>query len=97
MLVDRSLKKLYLKWVDRLLGATFGLVRGFLIAMVIFLALTAFQVRQDLLARSQFAEFFLTGARVATVIAPVTFQERFNSGYAWIYDLWIAETAGQYE
>lgn len=91
--VDRSLKHLYLKWVDRLLGAAFGLVRGFIIAMVIFVALTAFQVRQDLLAKSQLAEFFLTGARAATVVAPPDFRERFAVGYAWVYDLWVRETA----
>lgn len=91
-LIDKAIRKLHLKWTDRLLGGVFGLVRGWLIAAVIFLAFTAFPVRKELLARSQFAEFFLTSARLIMALAPDEFAELFDSGYQKLYRFWIEQT-----
>lgn len=92
-LVDRMLRKLRLKSFDRILGAGFGLVRGALICMVIFLAFTAFPVRRDLLAQSRTAEFFLTGARAMIVLAPAELNEKFQETYRWLYQIWLEDTA----
>ena len=91
-LVDRVLRTLHLKWMDRLLGGVFGLLRGGLIAAVIFLAFTTFVVRKDLVAQSYFAEFFLTGARLIVGLTPAEFQETFDSGYQTLRQFWLEQT-----
>lgn len=91
--VDRMLRELRLKTFDRFLGAGFGLARGALICMVIFLAFTAFPVRRDLLAQSRTAEFFVTGARALIVLAPAELNEKFQETYRWLYQIWLEDTA----
>lgn len=91
LLLDRALRKLHVKWMDRLLGALFGLARGWLIAVVIFLAFTAFPVRRDWLQNSQSAEFFLTSAQLAVALTPEEFKAKFQAGYQSLYRFWIQQ------
>lgn len=91
-LTDRVLRKLHLKWMDRLLGGVFGLLRGWLIAAVIFLAFTAFMVGEDLVAESYFAERFLPSARLLVSLTPAEFEEKFRSGSRKLHQLWIEQT-----
>ena len=91
-LFNRLLRALHLKMADRLLGAVFGLVRGGLINVVLFLALATFQVGGGLLATSRLAEFFLTSARLLVVLTPQDFKDRFETGYENVYRLWIEQT-----
>jgi membrane protein required for colicin V production len=86
--VNRVLKHLHLKWMDRLLGGAFGLLRGYLINSVVFLALTAFQMKQDLLAESKLAEFFLAGARILVIFIPEDLKEQFLQAYDWLLARW---------
>jgi len=86
--VNRALKHLHLKWIDRLLGGIFGFVRGYLINAVIFLALTAFQMKQDLLVDSRFAEFFLAGARILVIFIPEDLKNQFHEAYDWLLATW---------
>ena len=86
--VNRVLKHLRLKWMDRLLGGVFGLFRGYLINAIIFLALTSFQMRQDLLAESKLAEFFLAGARILVIFVPDELKEQFFEAYDWLLARW---------
>lgn len=87
-----ALKALHLQWVDRLLGGTFGLIRGCLIAVVLFTAFTLFPVSSALVERSQLAGFFLTSARVLTRLTPKEFQEQFSASYQAVYQEWIQPT-----
>ncbi len=95
-LVRKTLKLLYLRWADRLLGTVFGVVRGWLVVAIIFLAMTAFPVTGDLVADSVSGEFFLTSAGIVIRFAPEELQERFAQEYERIYELWLEETRQQH-
>ena len=92
MILDRALRTLHLKWLDRLLGGIFGLVRGWLVAAVVFLALATFPIQDDLLEQSQLADFFLSSVRTVVRVAPEDFRDKFDSGYEKVYELWFGRT-----
>jgi len=87
-LVNRFVKMAALKWMDRLLGACFGFVRGWAIASIMALALIAFPVREGLIARSYLAPFLLAGARAAVLIAPQSLKDRFEEQYQKVLHSW---------
>ncbi len=95
-LVRKTLKFLYLRWADRLLGGLFGVLRGWLVVAVIFLAMTAFPVTGNLVADSISGEFFLTSAGIVVRFAPEELQARFSREYQRIYQLWLEETRQQH-
>jgi len=90
--VRKVLNLLYLRLADRLLGGLFGVVRGWLVVAVIFLAMTAFPVTGNLVADSISGEFFLTSAGIVVRFAPRELQERFSNEYDRIYQLWLEKT-----
>jgi len=87
-LVNRFIKMASLQWIDRLMGGVFGLLRGWVIASVIALALIAFPVRQETLARSIFAPYLLAGARAAVLLVPQELKLKFNAEYKKILETW---------
>ena len=95
-LARKTLNLLYLRLADRLLGGLFGVVRGWLVVAVIFLAMTAFPVTGNLVADSISGEFFLTSAGIVVRFAPEELQERFSNEYHRIYELWLEETRQQH-
>ncbi len=88
-LADSVLQALFLKWADRMFGAAFGLLRGWLIVTVGVMALAAFSVANPLLAQSRTGAFFLASADFLTEVAPEDFRSRFEQGYEEIYQRWI--------
>lgn len=80
-LVNRFIKATSLKWVDRLLGGVFGLLRGWAICSIIALGLIAFPVKEGLMARSVLAPFMLAGARAAVLMTPQTLKDTFHEQY----------------
>ena len=92
MILDRALRTLHLKWLDRFLGGIFGLLRGWLVAAVVFLALATFPIQNDLLEQSQLADFFLSSVRAVVRMAPADFRDKFDSGYEKVYELWFGQT-----
>jgi membrane protein required for colicin V production len=91
-MMNKLLKALKVKWIDRFLGGLFGLVRGWLINVVIFLAMTVFPIGGNLVSDSRLAEFFLTSASLVLVLTPSEFKEKFEEGYRKVYEIWIEET-----
>jgi membrane protein required for colicin V production len=87
LLINKFIKAASLEWVDRLLGALFGLLRGWLIASIIVLALVAFPVQEGLLARSVLAPFLLAGARAAVMVVPPELKAKFNQEYKKVLDI----------
>jgi membrane protein required for colicin V production len=87
-IVNRLIKMSSLEWIDRLMGAIFGFVRGWAVASVLALALIAFPVRQDTLARSMFAPYLLAGARAAVLLVPRELKNKFYEEYRKILDSW---------
>lgn len=77
-----------LRWVDRMLGASFGLLRGILLVLVLILALTAFDLGKQPLAHSRLAPYFMDGARVMVSMSPADMQDRFRRGYARVRKAW---------
>lgn len=73
-------KEAGLRWVDRLLGAAFGLLRGVLVVGVLLLALTTFAPGAQFLARSEVAPYALVVARAAIWVAPGQVRARFDEG-----------------
>jgi membrane protein required for colicin V production len=69
-----------LRWIDRLLGAAFGLVRGVVIVTVLVLGLAAFAPGSSVLASSQLGGYFLVLAHGASWVAPSEVRARFRAG-----------------
>lgn len=82
-----AIKEVGLRWVDRLLGGAFGLVRGVAIVTVGVLAIAAFAPESQALSGSSLGGYFLVTARTATWIAPYELRARVRSGTQAIRDL----------
>jgi membrane protein required for colicin V production len=87
-LVNKFVKMASLEWVDRLLGAVYGFLRGWAISSIIILALIAFPVRENLVARSYLAPYFLAGARAAVLMVPQDMKNRFYAEYQKVLQYW---------
>jgi len=87
-LIKRIVKMASLEWMDRLLGGLFGLLRGWAVCSIIVLALIAFPVRENLVARSFFAPLLLAGARAAVLVVPRELKDKFYEQYKKVLDSW---------
>lgn len=76
-----GLKRVRLDWLDRVLGAVFGLVRGVAVCSVIYLALTAFPVRIESVARARTAPWLTEGARLLALCTSEDVRARFLAQY----------------
>ena len=83
-----GLNRARLGWIDHALGATFGLLRGWLICSVIYLALTAFPLRPEAVERATFGPALLEGTRVIAYLTSRELRERFFSGYETVKQIW---------
>lgn len=86
----RITKTAGLGWLDRLLGAGFGLVRGLLISIVLVMVLTAFPLSPATtsVSRSFVAPYVMEGARILVYLTPHEIREGFRSNYAKIKKTW---------
>ncbi|MDT7603009.1 MAG: rane protein required for colicin production [Acidobacteriota bacterium] len=80
-LLRGSLKRAKLGWVDRLLGALFGLVRGVAVCSAIYLALTAFPVRLNSVTQARTAPALAQGARALSLLTSADVRTRFLAEY----------------
>ena len=87
-LIARFVKFAKLQWADRLLGAAFGFIRGWVIGAVVLLALTAFDVQTERLKNSGLVPYFLPGSRVIAVMTPYEMKARFLVGYRALERWW---------
>ena len=69
-----------LRWFDRFLGGTFGMIRGIAVSGVIVLALAAFAPQWGL-QQSRIAPFMLVASRALIWAAPAEFRDRFWDGW----------------
>lgn len=81
-----ALRKAGLRWIDRVLGAFFGVVRGSLIVAVVLMSVTAFEPASNLLTGSQLAPYFLIVGRAAMWLAPSELRMRFYDGLGMLGD-----------
>ena len=88
-LVTKFVKFAKLQWADRLLGAAFGFIRGWVIGAVVLLALTAFDVQTERLKNSELVPYFLPGSRVIAVVTPYEMKAKFLVGYRALERWWL--------
>lgn len=79
-IVSWAMKKAGLRWIDRVLGAAFGLVRGLLVITVVVMATAAFAPDAQWLAKSQTAPYFLVVGRAASWLAPSEVRNKVREG-----------------
>ena len=87
-LVNRFMKAASIKWIDRLLGGIFGLLRGWAIASILVVALIAFPVREHVISQSVLAPYLLAGARAAVWLVPQDLKGKFNEQYKKVLESW---------
>jgi membrane protein required for colicin V production len=87
---DKLLKIIHLSWLNRLLGAGFGLVRGVLVSTVIVFVLMAFSAKPPphSVAQSRIAPYVVGAARVMAYAAPHDVRESFRGSYDKVKQAW---------
>jgi membrane protein required for colicin V production len=87
-LVAKFMKFAKVDWADRLLGAAFGFIRGWVFSAAVLLALTAFEIQTEKLKNSELAPYFLPGSRVIAVMTPYEMKAKFLVGYRALERWW---------
>jgi len=87
-LIAKFMKFAKVEWADRLLGAAFGLIRGWVFSAAVLLALTAFEIQTEKLKNSELAPYFLPGSRVIAVMTPYEMKAKFLVGYRALERWW---------
>ena len=80
-----------LSFVDRLLGAGFGVVRGLLISIALVLALLAFTPGKsppNAVVHSRVAPYVIDAARVCAAVAPHELKDGFRKSYEQVKTIW---------
>jgi membrane protein required for colicin V production len=82
-LIARVFKLVGLSFVDRLLGAGFGAVRGAVVVIVVTLCVMAFAPRSlpAPVETSQLAPYIVTGSRVLSSLTPYELKHGFNQTF----------------
>ena len=80
-LARRRLQRARLGWLDRGLGALFGLARGLAVCSVMYLALTAFPVRLTTVTEARTAPVLAASAQALTYLTSNELRARFLAGY----------------
>jgi membrane protein required for colicin V production len=90
IIVSRFIRTIGLSFFDRLLGATFGLIRGFLVATALLTAFIAFgphaetDTAPSAVVHSQLAPYVLEASRYFVAIAPMDLKQSFHKRYTRI-------------
>lgn len=87
----RMMKVAGLSFVDRLLGAGFGVLRGTLISIALVLALLAFTPGKsppNAVVHSKVAPYVIDAARVFAAVAPRELKDGFRKSYEQVKTIW---------
>ena len=90
-ITKRTVKVLKLSWLDRSLGAAFGLLRGCLINIVVFLAFVAFPINNAALEGSKLKDYFLPGAQLLGSYAPEGFKQKLFDSLEYFQKNWLED------
>ncbi len=77
-------------WLDRLLGALFGVLRGVIISIAIVMVGMAFprHTLPETISRSQLAPYILEASRTLAAITPNEFKDAFRRNYEEVKQRW---------
>lgn len=87
-IAQKLIKFAKVQWFDRLLGAAFGFVRGWILGSIVLLALTSFGLQAERVKGSQLAPYLLPGANIIALAAPRDLRARFVEGYRAVEQWW---------
>jgi membrane protein required for colicin V production len=79
--VSGGLKHVRLEWFDRVLGGAFGLLRGWAVCSILYLALTAFPVSLNSVTEARTAPILAQGAKLLGIFTSQEMRTRFYEGY----------------
>ena len=79
-----AIEEVGLRWIDRLLGGAFGLVRAIVVITVLVMAVTTFMPESKWLETSELSRYFLLSARSASWLAPSDLRNKFREGVAFV-------------
>jgi membrane protein required for colicin V production len=91
MVVRRFTRQAGLGFMDRLLGACFGLLRGMVLAIALVLGIMAFlpgHEPPEAVAKSRLAPYVLESAHLCAAAAPYEFREGFSKSYSQVRHAW---------
>ena len=77
-----GLRRVHLGWFDHLLGGAFGLLRGWAVCSILYLALTAFPVRISSVTEARTAPILAQGAKMLGVFTSQEVRKRFYESYS---------------
>ncbi|HEX8142639.1 MAG TPA: CvpA family protein [Pyrinomonadaceae bacterium] len=75
--VAGGLRRARMEWLDRALGASFGLIRGLAVCSILYLALTAFPVRLNSVEQARTAPILAAGAQLLSNFTSQDIRTRF--------------------
>src|SRR5882724_750457 len=93
-IVGAMMKAVKLSWLDRLLGAGFGLARGVFVCIALITAIVAFAPGKDAktppeaVVRSRIAPYMIDAAHAATMAAPKELRDEFARRYSQLKRIW---------
>ena len=79
-LLRTSANAIGLGFVDRLLGAGFGLARGCLLGVAAMMLFAAFSPQTGWMQKSQLAPYFLAGAHGVSFVVPYDLEQQITNG-----------------
>jgi membrane protein required for colicin V production len=94
-----SARSIGLGWLDRLVGAAFGFLKGCVVVTLGVMALAAFFPHNGWLDHSQLAPYFLSAAHTTTAVTPTDLGDRIRDGVKIIRDAqpdWLKPQAGNW-
>jgi membrane protein required for colicin V production len=78
--VEKLVNTAGIRWLDRLLGLFFGLLRGIIVDAVIVMALLAFAIKPEAVRRSQLAPWAIQESRAMAALMPPDLRRQFDAG-----------------
>ena len=75
-----SARTIGLGWVDRLLGAIFGLIKGAVLVTLAVMLLMAFWPESPVLHSSRLGPMFITAARESSLATPAALRDKVHDG-----------------
>jgi len=84
-----------LTWLDRMLGALFGLLRGGAVAIAVVLAILAFAPNRPpaSVVNSRYSAYLVDAARFCAAMAPRELKDGFDESYDQVRQLWREATS----